>query len=158
MDTSSETRLPNSSGKIIKTILLFIGRCILVLLGFLVLIIMIIDIFEGEFSFLEISFIEIFFVFVLFFVVKNYLYMAKRHNLDWRQTFYRPLRNLGWYGMMALVLTILALISDDGISSSMEYENISQIIDYIIISLCIYFATPKEVDHKNDIPREEVKS
>ncbi|MCK4794538.1 MAG: hypothetical protein KAV87_62995 [Desulfobacteraceae bacterium] len=155
MDTAAT--LPRTPGEIVKAVFSFIGKSMLVLFGVLEIIGVIWDTFEQSISFLEISTLEMFFFVIFFFLVKRYVDAIGECKMPWRKALYRPLRNLGWFGLISTLPILFILIQQENFNFFFEYEKLLQLIDYTGVAICLYLAAPteninNELENENDTP------
>jgi len=141
MDT--ETTQPRTPGQIVKAVFSFIGKSILILFGILEIVGIIWGAFEQSLSFLEISTLEMLFFVIFFFLVKQYVVAIEEYKLPWRSALYRPLRNLGWFGLISTLPFFFILIQQENFNFFFKYEKALQFTDYIGVAICIYLAIPK---------------
>jgi len=130
-----------------KATLLFIGQSLLFCLGSVYLTITFVDFFEGSFSFAEVSTLEILFSLVLISLVGRHITASKAVGLKWARVLYRPLRNMGWFGLGWLLIEIYIEMYGVGVMDSKLYSaensNRMQLFDLLILQLCLYWAAPK---------------
>ncbi len=132
-----------------KKVFLILGQSLLVTLGLLVVANLLFDAFESSLSFLEISTTEMIYFVLLFFLIKNHIEKSLMHSFHWKKVLYLPLRNLGWYGLTMVALSIFLTAATEGEKKfEFTYDHVFHLIDYAVIALCIYMATPKGVTGK----------
>jgi len=130
-----------------KATLLFIGQSLLLCLGLASLIFAFVDFFEGSFSFSEVSTLEILFSLVLISLVGRHVTSSKAVGLKWTSVVYRPLRNIGWFGLAGSLLAVFLILNEVDIEKlsmfAAKNTNRMQWLDLILIQLCFYWAAPK---------------
>ena len=128
----------------LKTVALFIGQTLLIILGLLNITLSLYEQFEGDFSFLEISTLEFVFYLAFFWLCQRHYHLCRTANLNLRSTLYRPLRNMGWIIFLLFLFYMGYAITLDNIENiDYRFQNLEQLASMAIILSCIYWASPK---------------
>lgn len=133
-----------------KAVFSFIVNAILFFLGILMIVAVVSQTFEQSISVFEISPLETAFFVVFFFLIRRHIAASAEHEMPWSQALYLPLRNLGWFLLLILVLPFFSETQHERSIDIYEHDNIFQLIGFICVAFCIYIAAPAKSKNKHE--------
>lgn len=151
---------------LVKTMLLFILRLILILFGVLVTAGVIYNQFEGDFSLSELSLLEIGFWFAFVSICIRHYYRCKGADLNLLSIVYLPLRNIGVILFVSIVFIVLGFVFDKNFTKEIpalgnrlysDY-NSYQLLFISVYLLCIYVASPAKKIEPIVTPSDDLKT
>ena len=146
-----------SWGVLAKTVALFIGRTILVLLGVTFITEIIYGLFEGDLSLAELSLLEFAFIAACFYRVRRYLHHSNLTKKGFFIMIFLPLKHFGWYPLIiiaaSLILYLTGTVSEHDLmfNSLSPYEHRIQLFEMGLFLIIIHLVTPKILSEEVDM-------
>lgn len=143
-----------------KAVVIFIGQSLLFSLGLLSILGLFVEIFEGRASLGELSLLEILFVALFVSLLKRHTVISREVGVSWPHTLYRPFRNIGWLGLVALICALFLVLDGQNLDEldlySIVNSNAQQGIEFLLILCSVYVATPTPFPSKGRAESSDV--